>query len=82
VPSGFVSWHGFANAIIKELNRLNVPIKTKYVAEVDSKKMKQIALRPKNSRLNNAVLVGDMKVEVPPWAELLPELVSRTLKTL
>jgi dTDP-4-dehydrorhamnose reductase len=61
-----VSWHGFANAIIKELNRLNVPIKTKYVAEVDSKKMKQIALRPKNSRLNNAVLVGDMKVEVPP----------------
>ena len=82
VPSGFVSWHGFANAIIKELNRLNVPIKTKYVAEVDSKKMKQIALRPKNSRLNNAVLVGDMKVAVPPWAELLPELVSRTLKTL
>ncbi len=81
VPSGFVSWCGFAEAIIAELKKQKVQIKADKVRPLLSNKLIQLAKRPKNSRLDNTALINYLGLRIPHWHELMPGLVAHALKS-
>ncbi len=67
--SGYTSWHGFAEKIVNEENKvLNLDFKVKAIKTIDYPTQ---AKRPMNSRLAVDKLKKDYAVVLPNWAEAL-----------
>lgn len=81
VPSGFVSWHGFANAILSCLSRQGYKIQTHNVKSISSNSINQPAQRPKNSKLDNQLLSEFMGEAIDSWDDFLQELVNQVMRS-
>jgi dTDP-4-dehydrorhamnose reductase len=71
--SGPTSWHGFATAILAELRRRNVPVRTRRVRAVGSEAFPRPAPRPKYSVLSTAKLESALGRAPRPYQEALAE---------
>jgi dTDP-4-dehydrorhamnose reductase len=58
VPSGYISWAGFAQAIFETASRLGLDEYKVLVREISTSEYPTTARRPLNSRLNNAKLAS------------------------
>lgn len=82
VPSGFVSWYGFATKIIEELRARNVAILTTNIEPISSDDLQQPAQRPKNSRLDNTKLKNILGECPEHWEELFTPVIGAYLPAL
>ena len=73
VPNGYTSWYGFSVEIFEQLRKIGFSLKTKNILPINSKDIKQIAKRPKNSRLDNSKLKSILDNELIDWKSLLSE---------
>ena len=71
VPNGYTSWYGFSVEIFEQLKKKGFSLKTKNIIPADSEGIKQIAKRPKNSRLDNGKLKSILNDELIDWKSLL-----------
>jgi len=71
----YVSWHGFAEAIIDGLKQRGIPLKVERVLPIRTEDYPTKATRPRNSRLDIGRLREVFDVRPPGWkAALQPEL--------
>ena len=81
VPSGSVSWYGFANAILSCLTQQGYKIQTHNVKRISSNAINQAAQRPKNSRLDNRLLSEFIGEAIDNWDDFLQGLVNQVMRS-
>jgi dTDP-4-dehydrorhamnose reductase len=69
--SGAVSWHGFAEAIIEESQRLDRKLAVRRIIPVSSGEFEVIAERPLNSRLSLERLANEFRIHPIDWRAAL-----------
>lgn len=86
--SGSTSWHRFACQIIREyedqIEHHHLPVlkaRVDYVEAISTKDYPTPAVRPANSRLNNAKLNTVFNVVLPLWQEALHETLNTLVET-
>jgi dTDP-4-dehydrorhamnose reductase len=67
VNSGYVSWHGFAQAIVDGAGRTGVAVRTKVVEPIATPDFPTPAARPLNSRLDATKLEQVFGERLPDW---------------
>ena len=70
--AGYISWHGFATEIQKQLG-----LNACEIVSVLSENVFRPAQRPANSRLELAKAVGAMGGPIRPWQEALKEYLTK-----
>lgn len=70
------SWHGFAQAIFVEAERLGWPLRVKQVNPISTEEYPTPARRPANSELNCGKLEASFGVRIRPWKESLGEVIE------
>ena len=71
--AGATSWHGFAEAIIKEYRAIHpdMPLRVREIEPIATADYPLPAKRPLNSRLDGSKLVRDYGIVPPQWQEAL-----------
>lgn len=78
--SGYVSWHGFAAAIIEEGKRLGMPVATQKVVPIQTREYPTPAKRPANSRLDTQKITTVFSIRPRPWQDAMKEVVAKVAK--
>ncbi len=71
VSEGYVSWHGFAGAIVEAARECGIPIQAERINPVLSSDYLTPAKRPLNSRLNTNRLYDTFGIRLPRWENAL-----------
>ena len=79
VPRGFVSWYGFAEAVIEKLKETGINVTAKTIEPISSGFLNQKATRPTNSRLNNQKLENFIGKPLDNWTTFLHDLVLKVI---
>jgi dTDP-4-dehydrorhamnose reductase len=69
--SGYVTWHGFARAILDQSQRLGLTEGIPQLTAISTPEFPTPACRPHNSRLCNEKLRSTFGITMPPWHESL-----------
>lgn len=69
--SGYVTWYGFARAILEEAQRLGLTEDIPQLTAISTPEYPTPARRPHNSRLCNEKLRSTFGLTLPPWHESL-----------
>jgi dTDP-4-dehydrorhamnose reductase len=80
--SGFVSWFGFAQAIINHARKIHPAMTVPCLIPISSHEYPLPALRPANSRLDTSKLRKTLGLRPPSWEIMLEECLARTDKKL
>lgn len=67
VSSGETSWYGYTKYIIKQLEKVNLPLTVRDVIPVPSSAHFTPAKRPHNSRLSNEKIQSVFDINIPNW---------------
>lgn len=67
VPAGHTTWHGFARYIYEQLSNSNTQMTCKNITAIRSSELDQIAQRPMNSTLSNALFESMLAERMPAW---------------
>ena len=81
-PSGFVSWHGFAQALIGAARAQGAVLKADAAAvkSIPSSAYPTRAARPRNSRLDTSKLRSTFNVDLPDWRDDMAEFIATLRK--
>ena len=81
-PSGFVSWHGFAQALISAAIAQGAVLKADAAAvkSIPSSAYPTRAARPRNSRLDTSKLRSTFNVDLPDWRDDMAEFIATLRK--
>lgn len=83
VPSGSVSWHGYAQYLVETAHAAGMPVRVRAenVVAVSSDRFPAPARRPQNSRLDNGLLQRAYGVRLPPWQSHVARMVQQIAST-
>lgn len=81
VPSGCVSWHGFAKAIVSCLSYQGYKIRTENIKPISSNSINQVATRPKNSKLDNRLLSEFLGEKIDNWDVFIYDLILKVMQS-
>ena len=76
-PAGSTSWHGFADAIIRQARRTGLLAKPVDVIPITTRDYPTRARRPAYSCLDVSRLKSDFAVDMLDWHEYLPDVMRR-----
>lgn len=78
---GETTWHGYANHVIAQVQRLQpaIPIKAKEIVPVPTSAFPTPAARPHNSRLSTAKLQATFGLTLPPWQQGVDRMLTEIL---
>lgn len=81
VAGGETSWHGYANHVLTQAQRLQPAIKMKVteLAPVPTSAFPTPARRPQNSRLDTRKLQTTFGLTLPPWQQGVDRMLSEAL---
>ncbi len=81
--SGDISWHGFAQHIVKKLEKNGVALKLSatHIRPISTDEYPLPAKRPKNSRLDTGKLSIALGLEIPQWAIYADRTIEQLTKT-
>ena len=82
VPEGFISWLGFAEAIVAILVKNGFEVRAKELKPVTSLSLGQAAVRPNNSRLSNKKLAGFVGKPLDNWTAFLHDLACNAARQI
>src|SRR3569832_199531 len=79
--SGAVSWHGYAQEVVRIASQLGMPLKAgvEDVAAIPSRDYPQIAARPANSQLDTTRLRTDFGLVLPEWRDGVAHVLNQLL---
>jgi dTDP-4-dehydrorhamnose reductase len=78
--AGTTSWHGFAEEILRGLERRRAKTVTRLIRPIPSAEFKTKATRPLNSRLDLSRLANIFQIQPKPWSDLLDAELDRVVK--
>jgi dTDP-4-dehydrorhamnose reductase len=78
---GYVSWHGFARAIVDEAARAGVSVKAREIEPITTAEFPTPARRPLNSRLDSTRLEQVFGERLPQWQSGLSACVNEWVRT-
>jgi dTDP-4-dehydrorhamnose reductase len=78
VPSGATTWHGYASYLIEQARLAGMPIRVsdQNIVGVPASTFAAPAQRPRNSRLDNRLLMQRFGLALPDWRWSIPRLVD------
>ncbi|SHI27640.1 dTDP-4-dehydrorhamnose reductase [Pollutimonas bauzanensis] len=80
--SGETSWHGFAVHIVERLqaNGLAPNVLPRHIKSIATEEYPTPAQRPKNSRLNTAMLAASLGVKIPHWTAGVDRIIDQLVQ--
>lgn len=81
VPSGVTTWHGYAEHLCSFARSLGADLKVREIQPVPGSAFKTPALRPSNSRLNNAKCQAAFGLRLPDWRGGVERMLAEILQS-